>query len=82
MPQAQSGWIMTDEPLNLDQFRQRLRDEDLVRCPRCRHLVSAVSTRCEHCGVHFEGEAHEFTARPRERERHSLVYWKRVVAVV
>ncbi len=76
---------MTDKPLNLDEFRQRLRDEDLVRCARCRKVISAVSTRCEHCGIHFNGEAHEYQNRIQVKRgfgRVPFTRWKLIVIAI
>lgn len=42
-----------------------LMDDDLsetVICPRCGEHIWAYSQRCEHCGVHFQGEAWQYDA--------------------
>lgn len=56
-----------DRPLSFDEHR-RLRDETQVRCAHCRHWILATAIRCDHCGVHFQGEAQDF-ADPAARHR-------------
>ena len=52
----------SDEPLNFEEHRRRRDDNpSLVPCARCGQRVLATATRCPECGVHFQGEAQEFT---------------------
>lgn len=53
---------MDDEPLNFEEHRRR-REENAstVRCARCGEWIVATATRCPECGIHFQGEAQEFT---------------------
>jgi hypothetical protein len=54
---------MPDEPiLNFEEHRRR-RDADptRVRCARCGKLIPMAAARCPNCGVHFQGEAFQFT---------------------
>jgi hypothetical protein len=51
-----------DEPLSFEEHRRK-RDENssLVPCARCGKRILATATRCSACGIHFLGEAQEFT---------------------
>jgi hypothetical protein len=53
---------MSDDILNFEE-RRRERDEDLnlSRCAHCGKMIVATSIRCPECGVHFQGEAQDFT---------------------
>jgi hypothetical protein len=63
--------LVDDEPLNFEERRRR-REENpsTVRCARCGEWIVATATRCPECGVHFQGEAQEFT-HPSEQHRAS-----------
>ena len=60
---------MDDEPLSFEEHRRR-REENAgtVRCARCGLWIVATATRCPECGVHFHGEAQEFS-HPSEGSR-------------
>lgn len=51
-----------DGVLNFQSLRQRL-DENAnrVRCARCGKWILASDTTCPKCGVHFHGEAQDFS---------------------
>jgi predicted amidophosphoribosyltransferase len=53
---------MSDDPLSFEQHRRR-REENasLVRCARCGKSILVTLTRCPQCGVHFQGEAQDFS---------------------
>jgi hypothetical protein len=70
-----------DEHLNFEDHRQRREDAGLVRCARCGRLILATVTRCPECGVHFQGEAHDFL-HPSERPAGGLPGWVVALAVV
>ena len=42
--------------------RKREQDPTRVRCAHCRRWIAMDATRCTHCGVHFNGEAFQFSA--------------------
>lgn len=51
-----------DEPLNFEEHKcRRDRNPSLVPCAKCGKTIVATATRCPECGVHFQGEAQEFT---------------------
>jgi len=55
---------MDDSDPDIISFQQRSRQVDLdttVRCPRCNRLILMNATSCEYCGVHFNGEAWQFS---------------------
>jgi hypothetical protein len=58
MSNGESG--MSDDLLSFEEHRQR-RDENSVRCTRCGRFIPATAIRCPECGVHFQGEAYDFT---------------------
>jgi hypothetical protein len=75
---------MADDVLNFEEHRRR-REENatLVRCARCGKMIAASATRCPECGVHFQGEAQDFT-HPSEQGTGDgrLSRWWVVVAVI
>lgn len=55
------------ESLNFEKHRrQREENASVVRCVRCGRWIVATATRCPECGVHFQGEAQDFS-HPSER---------------
>jgi predicted amidophosphoribosyltransferase len=74
----------SDEPLIFEEHRQRRDDNpSLVPCARCGKRILATATRCPECGVHFQGEAQEFThASEREPAGSGTPAWMTVVAVL
>jgi predicted amidophosphoribosyltransferase len=77
---------MSDEskPLNFEEHRRK-RDENpsLVPCARCGKRILATATRCPECGVHFQGEAQEFThVSEREAPKSGLPMWVLLLAVL
>ena len=79
---------MADEPtLNFEEYRRRAdADPNRVRCAKCGTRIPMDATRCPECGVHFQGEAFQFTyaadAEPRRSVRGKLVVGLLVAAVV
>ena len=53
--------MQDDDPLNLEEFRGRIQNEDRVPCARCGRPIASAATRCPHCSVHFSGIAYDFT---------------------
>jgi len=53
---------MSEEPLSFEEHRRR-RDENAsaVQRVKCRKWIVATATRCPECGIHFLGEAQEFS---------------------
>lgn len=75
---------MDNETLNFEEHRRRLEEgADTVRCARCGGWITAAATRCPECGVHFQGEAQDFT-HPSEMPQTSarLSPWIIAVAVL
>jgi hypothetical protein len=66
---------MSDELPDTIRFSDR-RDEAAsdtqVRCPRCNKLIFMNAQRCGHCGLHFAGEAWEFSSSARSRQAGSV----------
>jgi hypothetical protein len=59
---------MTDEEPSILRFnanRDSAESDERVRCPRCGKWIYMHDTRCEHCGLHFQGEAWEFSPSTR-----------------
>lgn len=53
---------MSDNLLNFEEHRRRREESpSLVRCAHCGEPILATVTRCPECGVHFQGEAYEFS---------------------
>jgi len=73
-----------DEPLNFEEHRRR-REENAstVRCVKCGEWIVATVTRCPECGVHFQGEAQDFS-HPSERlaDQSGFPKWVVIVAVL
>lgn len=73
-----------DEPLSFEEHRRR-RDKNpsLVPCARCGKKILATATRCPECGVHFQGEAQEFThVSEREAPNSGAPVWTIVLAAL
>jgi hypothetical protein len=75
---------MSDEVLSFEEYRRRQEENaSLVRCARCGKMILATAVRCPECGVHFQGEAQEFThPSEREPEGRPVPAWWIVVAVI
>ena len=73
-----------DEPLSLEEHRRRRDDNpSLVPCARCGKRILATATRCPECGIHFQGEAQEFTHESeREPATGGAPAWVIVLAVL
>jgi hypothetical protein len=74
----------SEEPLSFEEHRRRRDDNpSLVPCVRCGKRILATATRCPECGVHFQGEAQEFTHESeREPSTAGAPVWVIVVAVL
>jgi hypothetical protein len=73
-----------EEPLSFEEHRRK-RDENpsLVPCARCGKRIFATATRCPECGIHFQGEAQEFTHNSeRELGSGSTPTWVIVLAAL
>lgn len=78
---------MDEEPsiINFEASRESAESDMLVRCPRCNKLVFMHDVRCEHCGIHFHGEAWEFSPSTRTSKSSTLAWmprWFVIVAVI
>ena len=73
-----------EEPLSFEEHRRRRDDNpSLVPCARCGKRILATATRCSECGVHFQGEAQEYTHESeREPEASRTPAWVIAVAVL
>jgi hypothetical protein len=74
----------TDEPLSFEEH-QRKRDANpsLVPCAKCGKRILATATRCPECGIHFQGQAQEFTHESEsEPATNGTPKWVIVVAVL
>jgi hypothetical protein len=74
---------MSDEPLKFEEHRRR-RDENasVIRCFRCKKWIVATATRCPECGVHFQGEAQDFSRENGKSGGSRSPTWVVVVAVL
>jgi hypothetical protein len=72
---------MDADPLNFEEARRK-RDANpsLVPCARCGKCIVATATRCPECGVHFAGQAQDFS-HPSEFELKPVGVPKWVVAL-
>jgi hypothetical protein len=72
-----------DEILNIEQHRQAKEDDSSsVRCFRCGKSIPAVSTRCPHCRVHFQGVAEDFDGEEDEYRRKRQPWWVIITAII
>jgi hypothetical protein len=65
--------------------REAAADDTTVRCPRCRKLIEMHERRCEHCGLHFAGEAWEFSPSSHSHagwNQFGMPRWLVVIAVM
>lgn len=68
---------------DIDEYEEEEnREEDYVRCARCRRWIPAFSTRCPECGVHFQGQAQDFDDEEEEYQRRGLPLWVIWTAIV
>lgn len=74
----------SDEPLSFEEHRRKRDDNpSLVPCAKCGKRILATATRCPECGVHFQGEAQEFThASEREPPARGVPAWVIALAVL
>ncbi len=73
-----------DEPMSFEEYRRK-RDENpsLVPCARCGKQILATVTLSAQCGVHFRGEAQEFThASERDAPIRGAPAWVVILAVL
>lgn len=56
MPEDEAGKVVD---FGDARVRHRARDLEVV-CPRCGHANFMRDTRCQHCGLWFDGEAFQF----------------------
>jgi DNA-directed RNA polymerase subunit RPC12/RpoP len=47
--------------VSFEARRESAAADPMVRCPRCGKRIHMYDVRCEHCGLHFDGEAWEFS---------------------
>ena len=69
--------------LRISDYESDEPDEMSVKCARCGKLIYRHATQCEFCGVHFSGQAYEFT-HPSEAASHRvspLVKWGMIIVV-
>jgi len=53
---------MADKVRKFEEHRRRREDDPTrVRCAHCGKLISMTATRCPECGVHFQGQALQFS---------------------
>ena len=72
---------MGDDILSFEDHRRHRDDDDLVRCARCGKKILATVLRCPECGVHFQGEAQDFS-HPSEGGKTDRPLWIIIVALV
>ncbi|HJZ54942.1 MAG TPA: hypothetical protein VKE74_08275 [Gemmataceae bacterium] len=75
---------MSDEPLSFEEHRKRQEENaSTVRCAKCGKWIVATATRCPECGVHFQGEAQDFThPSEQEAEGRGVPTWVHVIAAL
>jgi len=75
---------MKDEDvLRISEYQSDEPDGVNVKCARCGKLIYRHATRCEYCGVNFQGEAYEFTHESEVTTRHvsRVLKWVFLVGV-
>lgn len=73
----------SNEPLSFEEHRCRRDDNpSLVLCARCGKRILATATRCPECGIHFQGEAQEFTHESERKPKVGAPAWVIVLAVL
>ena len=83
---ASSGDSWDDQPIDEGpgEHDAHLMDDDLSEttpCARCGKDIWVYAQRCNHCGVHFSGEAWQF-APPGEAKAPASGRWWRWVAAL
>jgi hypothetical protein len=58
---------LPDQPIDFAAAKKRLEEAARVRCAHCGAWIPFQVSRCERCGVYFEGAAMQFT-HPGERD--------------
>lgn len=81
------GTKMNDDPpmLKFDEHRESANADARVRCPKCGSRIFMHDMRCEHCGIHFEGETWEFSPSTKQSLHSTMLgsaRWILIVAVV
>lgn len=80
------GEMDKDEPISINfaAARKRAESDTRVRCAKCNKLIHMQDTRCEYCGVNFNGEAWQFSPSTTNRSQNSLrmPFWLIVSVVV
>ena len=63
-----------DEPVSISfaANRDRAEDDSRVRCAKCNKLIHMRESKCEYCGVNFNGEAWQFSPSTRNRSQNTL----------
>ena len=51
--------------INFERHRESAAADNRVRCPRCKKFIFMHDVKCEHCGMHFIGEAWQFSPTTR-----------------
>ncbi len=68
--------------VGLREFRdQRDEDPNRVPCANCGKRIALMATRCEHCGITFQGSALEF-AKLDEPDASQQVFRRRLFAAL
>ncbi len=74
-----------DEPVSISftANRERAASDTRVRCARCNKLIDMCDTRCEFCGINFNGEAWQFSPSTsmHSQDSRSIPFWL-IVSVV
>jgi hypothetical protein len=63
VPMMTRSTMSEEDPplLNFEARRESAAADPMVRCPRCGKRIHMYADRCEYCGLHFDGEAWEFS---------------------
>ena len=68
--------------ISFEEHRAAAEADSRVRCPKCNKLIEMRSTRCEVCGVHFQGEAWQFSPSTDQPNGTSIAYAHWVVGAL
>lgn len=59
------------ETINFEDRRRFAETDERVCCPRCNKFIFMHEVRCEHCGLHFAGDAWQFSPSTSSQARSS-----------
>ena len=71
--------------INFEQNRKSAEADNRARCARCKKFIFMHDVKCEHCGMHFNGEAWQFSPSTKSHRSASVMgipRWLMVLAAI